>query len=131
MYQGSEVAIPVLTNYVEHTAEDIVTESAVGGKTDQLSFLVAKDGNVVFQIDKLNEALIGGSDGDSFLEGIEVILERDQLGGFHGFNHEGADLLFFHFGSPDNKLPITPRGCYRLILLYIFIFEIDANTPHA
>jgi hypothetical protein len=31
-------------------------------------------------------------------------LKRDQFGGFHGFNHECADLLFFHFGSPENKL---------------------------
>ena len=37
------------------------------------------------------------------------------------FNHEGADLFFFHCSSPENKLTDNRLSCYRLYLSYIVI----------
>ena len=92
----NQFALLVFTHDVEDTYKDIVTQPAIPFQTDQFSFLVAHDAVTVSKADKLDKSLIVCADADSFLQGVQIVLERGNLGMFVRLYHQYRKFFLFH-----------------------------------
>ena len=85
--ERTEIAFTVISDDIEDTGNDVITDVAVTLQGDQLTFFIADEANTGFGVEDLNQAFAACANADSLLQGIQFVFEQGRHRSIAGCYH--------------------------------------------